>query len=233
LTQDKLTKKKIRQEINKAEKTTTVFDLDLGQVPIINKDTLSGKVTRAIHSAAASSDEIKKGNYTAAEAEEILDDVLSCATLDFLGNGGSKKFYNKAKPHDPRNGTFCTVPTKLTFRTKDERTKAEQTLRKFGKVKCSVPYPKKLRSIIGDIVKKGKQVKPNNYIRVKVDSENLTVSAHASVQSPSGRWIWEDLGLSTEIPLDVLDKGDQVTLDNDPEGENNMETEAGLEQQTL
>jgi hypothetical protein len=95
------------------------------------------------------------------------------------------------------------------------------------------PLPQKLRSIIGDIVKKGKQVKPNNYIRVKVDSENLTVSAHASVQSPSGRWIWEDLGLSTEIPLDVLDKGDQVTLDNDPEGENNMETEAGLEQQTL
>jgi len=233
LTQDELTKKKIRQEINKAEKTTTVFDLDLGQVPIINKDTLSGKVTRAIHSAAASSDEIKKGNYSAAEAEEILDDVLSCATLDFLGNGGSKKFYNKAKPQDPRNGTFCTVPTKLTFRTKDERIKAEQTLRKFGKVKCSVPYPKKLRSIIGDIVKKGKQVKPNNYIRVKVDTENLTVSALASVQSPSGRWIWEDLELSTEIPLDVLDKGDQVTLENDSENETNMETEAGLEQQTL
>ncbi len=57
---DELTKKKIRQEIDKAEKTTTVFDLNLGQVPIINKDTLSGKVTRAIHSAAASSDEIKK-----------------------------------------------------------------------------------------------------------------------------------------------------------------------------
>jgi hypothetical protein len=168
--------KKIRQEINKAEKTTTVFDLNLGQVPIIDKDTLSGKVTRAINPATASSDEIKKGNYTAAEAEEILDDVLSCASLDFLGNGGSKKFYNKAKPHDPRNGTFCTVPTKLTFRTKDERIKAEQTLRKFCKVKCSVPYPKKLRTIIGDIVKKGKQVKHNNYIRVKVDNESLTDS---------------------------------------------------------
>jgi hypothetical protein len=232
-TPDELTKKKIRQEINKAEKTTTVFDLNLGQVPIINKDTLSGKVTRAIHSAAASSDEIKKGNYTAAEAEEILDDVLLCVSLDFLGNGGSKKFYNKAKPNDPRNGSFCTVPTKLTFRTKDERIKAEQTLRKFGKVKCSVPYPKKLRAIIGDIVKKGKQVKPNNYIRVKVDTENLTVTAHASVQSPSGRWVWEDLELTTEIPLDVLDKGEQVTLDNDTETESNMETETGAEQHAL
>ncbi len=150
-----------------------------------------------------------------------------------MGNGGSKKFYNKAKPHDPRNGTFCTVPTKLTFRTKDERIKAEQTLRKFGMVKCSVPYPKKLRTIIGDIVKKGKQVKPNNYIRVKVDTESLTVSAHASVQSPSGRWVWEDLELTTEIPLDVLDKGEQVTLDTDAEAETIMDTETVLEQQTL
>ncbi len=73
-------------------------------------------------------------------------------------------------------------------------------------------------------------MKPNSYIRVKVDTESLTVSAHASVQSPSGHWVWEDLELTTEIPLDVLDKGEQVTLDN---VETNMETETGLEQHTL
>jgi hypothetical protein len=93
-----------------------------------------------------------------------MDDILTCAHLDFLENGGSKKYYNKAKPNDPKNGKFCTVPTKLTFRTKEERTKAEQTLRKFGKIKCSIPYPKKLRTIIGDVVKKGKELKPNCYI---------------------------------------------------------------------
>ena len=217
LTDEEITRKKVKQEIMKAEKSTTLFDLDLGQVPIINKDTLSSKVTRAIHAAAANGDEAKKGNYSPEETEEIMDDILTCAHLDFLGNGGSKKYYNKAKPNDPKNGKFCTVPTKLTFRSKEERTKAEQTLRKFGKIKCSIPYPKKLRTIIGDVVKKGKELKPNCYIRTKVDTDKMLVVAHASFQNEAGRWVWEDLHLDREIPLDVLDKPDQVTLERDSE----------------
>jgi hypothetical protein len=76
----------------------------------------------------------------AEDTGEILDDVLTCANMEILGNGGSKKYYNRLKPSDPLNGKFCTVPIKLTFKTKEERVKAEQSLRKFSKVKCSVPY---------------------------------------------------------------------------------------------
>jgi hypothetical protein len=156
LTQDEITIKKIRQEITKAEKSTTIFDVDLGQVPIINKETLSGKFTQPIHAAASTSDKVKKGNYSAEDAGEILDDVLMCANMEILGNGGSKKYYNRLKPSDFLNGKFCTVPIKLTFKTKEERV-TEQSLRKFSKVKCSVPYLKKLRTIIGNLVKEGKK----------------------------------------------------------------------------
>jgi hypothetical protein len=213
LTQDEITIKKIRQEITKAEKSTTIFDVDLGQVPIINKDTLSGKFTQTIHAAAATSDEVKKGNYSTEDAGEILDDVLTCANMEILGNGGSKKYYNRLKPSDPLNGKFCTVPIKLTFKTKEERVKAEQSLRKFSKVKCSVPYPKKLRTIIGNLVKEGKKVKPDTYIKVKVDTEKMKVSALASIRNDSGRWTWQDLNISHDIPLDILEQPDKVTLE--------------------
>jgi hypothetical protein len=213
LSPEEITIKKIRQEITKAEKSTTIFDVDLGQVPIINKETLSGKFTKTIHSAASSSDEVKKGNYSAEDAGEILDDVLTCANMEILGNGGSKKYYNRLKPSDPLNGKFCTVPIKLTFKTKEERVKAEQSLRKFSKVKCSVPYPKKLRTIIGNMVKEGKKQKPDTYIKVKVDTEKMKVTAHASVKGDNGRWVWEDLKLSQDIPLDILEQPEKVTLE--------------------
>ena len=126
---------------------------------------------------------------------------------------GSKKYYNRLKPSDPLNGKFCTVPIKLTFKTKEERVKAEQSLRKFSKVKCSVPYPKKLRTIIGNMVKEGKKQKPDTYIKVKVDTEKMKVTAHASVKGDNGRWVWEDLKLSQDIPLDILEQPEKVTLE--------------------
>jgi hypothetical protein len=213
LSPEEVMTKKIRQEIGKAEKTITLFDLDLGQVPIINKDTLSGKFTQTIHAAAANSDEVKKGNCSPDEAGEILDDILTCANMEFLGKGGSKKYYNKMKPNDPLNGKFCTVPIKLTFKSKEERVRAEQSLRKFCKVKCSIPYPKKLRTLIGNTVKEGKLKKPDTFIRVKVDSAKMTVTAHASIKNSNGKWVWEDLDISHPIPLDLLEHPDQVTLE--------------------
>jgi hypothetical protein len=42
--------KKLRQAISKSEKLVTIFDLDLGPVPIINRETLSKKVTLILQS---------------------------------------------------------------------------------------------------------------------------------------------------------------------------------------
>jgi hypothetical protein len=71
------------------------------------------------------------------------------------------------------------------------------------------------------VVKKGKELKPNCYIRTKVDTDKMLVVAHASFQNEAGRWVWEDLHLDREIPLDVLDKPDQVTLERDPNSPRN------------
>ena len=108
----------------------------MGPAPIINKENLSRKVTIALHQAASDSDQVKEGEFTKADAEEMVDDILTISNLDFLGKG-SVKFNNQHDSKDIRNGKFCTVPTKLTFRSKDDRIKAEQSLRGLCGVKCS------------------------------------------------------------------------------------------------
>jgi hypothetical protein len=204
-TSEELHHRKIKQEIAKAERSTILFDLDLGSVPIINKETLSSKVTYAIHAAATDGPEVAAGNYSSTEAQVMLDDILTCASLEFLGNG-SRKYHNQKNSSDPKNGKFCTIPAKLTFRTKDERIRAEQAIRKLCKVRCAIPYPKKLRGMVNTLIQEGRAKSPGNYIQVKVDTENMKLSVRASIKQENDRYSWEDLKMDQAIPDDVLDK---------------------------
>jgi hypothetical protein len=47
-----LREKKLRQAIIKAEKSTVIFNADLGSVPVMNRDTLARKVTLLLHDKA-------------------------------------------------------------------------------------------------------------------------------------------------------------------------------------
>ena len=130
----------------------------------------------------------------------MVDDALSCSQLEFLGSG-TRKFYNNRKRDDPRNGKMCTVPVRMDFKNKETKIQAETTLRSVCKVNCSTPYPKKLRQLISEMIKQGKDSNPGSYIRIKVDIDNLLLSAHAR-QGDS----WTHLKLDMVIPLDILDR---------------------------
>ncbi len=198
--------KKLRQAIAKAEKSVTLFDLDLGPVPVLNRETLSRKVTILLHDRAKK-EGVYKGNPSA--AEEAMDDILSCASIDILGKG-SQPFFNKKDTNDPRNGKMCTVPIKLTFKDKKTRFQAELSLKKMCKVKCGTPYPKKLRSIMDGVVKDCKASKTGKFILAKVDSERLVVTAKA--RSDKG---WEDLDVSVPIPTDILDPAEMAAVSDE------------------
>jgi hypothetical protein len=211
---DEVKTKKLRQAIVKAEKSVTLFDLDLGPVPVLNRETLSRKVTILLHDRAKR-EGIYKGNPSA--AEEAMDDILSCASIDILGKG-SQPFFNKKDTSDPRNGKMCTVPIKLTFKDKKTRFQAELSLKKMCGVKCGTPYPKKLRSIMDTIVKDCKAIKTGVFILAKVDAEKLVVTAKA--RSDKG---WEDLGVSVPIPPDTLDQAEMAAaMDEEVSDVNNI-----------
>jgi hypothetical protein len=195
--------KKIRQAILKAEKSTVIYNAELGNVPVMNRDTLARKVTILLHEKARSEGEYKDNPKF---AEEAVDDFLSCASLDFLGRG-TKPFYNRKNPEDPMNKTFCTVPIKLTWKSKEERIRGEQAIRRICKSKCSTPYPRKIRGLIDEVLKAGQAAKPGCFIRIKVNHDSLTVVAHAREDNK-----WIDLNLRKVIPLDILDPAELVDL---------------------
>jgi hypothetical protein len=187
--------KKVKSVLRDAEKKTVLFNLDLGKNPAMNKDTLSRKVTDALGTAVRSG----KHDYHIGDAEEVLDDILSCSKLEFLGTQ-SKLFFNNRNEEDARNNNMYTLPVRMDFKDRETRFEAEIMLRKLCKVNCSVPYPKKMRKLITDIVSEGKALQPDCYIRTKVNVENLTIEAHAKTGSG-----WLDLGIKKQISLDILD----------------------------
>jgi hypothetical protein len=187
--------KKVKQVLKDAEKKTVIFNLNLGKHPAMNKETLSRKVTEALAAP------VKAGqhDYNITDAEEILDDILSCSKLEFLGTQ-SKLFYNNRNASDTRNNNMYTIPVRMDFRDRESRFEAEVMLRKICKVNCSVPYPKKLRQMLNDLVKEGKRLQLDCFIRTKVNADKLTIDVHAKTSSG-----WLDLGLNRSIPTNILD----------------------------
>jgi hypothetical protein len=189
----------------------------MGDVPTINKETLARKLTIDLHRKAKEGNKEKK--YSEKQVEEMTDDLLTCASLDFLGSG-TKLYKNKFNDDDTNNGKFCTMPVKMLFKDKKERILAEQHLRKVCDVKCSTPYPKGLRTLISGLINKAKREKPGRFILAKVNAEKLTVSALASENNS-----WVDLNITKEIPLNILDRFETMEADSDMEAETGTEGE--------
>jgi len=67
-------------------------------------------------------------------------------------------------------------------------------------VRTSVPYPKKVRDALAEIVEAGKKKAPGKYIMTKVEIEKLSISAY--VRGEKG---WIDLDLKKDIASLLID----------------------------
>jgi len=198
---------KVKKVLREAERRTVIFELDLGAAPTINKETISKKVTMALHEKAASGNH----DWNIKDAGEMVDDALSCSQLEFLGSG-TRKFFNNKKNTDPRNGKMCTIPVRMDFKNKETRIQAESTLRNICKVSCSTPYPKKLRALLGKAILEGKKLHKESFIRTKIDVDKLTVTASARIGNS-----WTTVFGPVPIPLDVLDPNTVIPESDTPE----------------
>ena len=185
-------KKRFADAVKEAEKSTLIFNLNMGTVPIMNKDTMATKATLALTTMAAA----KEGKQTSTpsnEAVTALDDVLSLASdMSFFGNT-TKSYKN---PRDNKSGSFCTIPVKYTFKDKDTRIRAEAVLRERCKVNCSTPYPIILRECIKQVVEEVKHNYKDNFVRVTVDTTNfgLRVARRAHKESGDSTWkVYNDI----------------------------------------
>ena len=189
--------RRFREAVKDAEKSTLIFNLNMGKVPIMNHETISKKATLALTSMAAKL-EGKFSSTPSDEAVTAIDDVLSMTTkMSLFGN--STKSYVNAK--DKESGAFCTIPVKYEFQDKDTRIRAETCLRSVCKVSCATPYPVILRDCIKQVVDRVKSRFPGEFVRVNVDPSNLSLSVARRGNKDSS---WTFLRDSVLLPKEVL-----------------------------
>jgi len=192
--------RKFKEAIKEAERSTLVFNLDMGSVPILNMDTVSKKATLALTSMAAKA-EGKNDSLPSMDAVAAIDDVLSVTKgMHFFGK--ATKPYKNAK--DPNSGKYYTIPVKYNFKDKDTRIRAEITLRDRCKVNCSTPYPTILRECIRQSVDHFKAKYPGDLVRVQVDSANIALKVF---RRPEKGNQWVQLNKSIPLPNDVYNIG--------------------------
>jgi hypothetical protein len=202
--QDKPEVKKFKDAVRDAEKSTLIFNLDMGKVPLVNRDTMSTRATMALTQRAAQV-ENSRTSVPSADSMAAIDDALSVVTgMKFYGR--ATKSYQKA--NDPLSGSFCTVPVRYDFQDKETRSYAENVLRDKCKVQCSTPYPIILRETIRQVINGVKAEYPNSYVRVSVDTSDmcLRVARRPMIDPGSNaEKSWHTLDDPVPIPAEALD----------------------------
>jgi hypothetical protein len=129
--------------VKEAERSLLIFNLDMGQTPIMNPSTMSAKVTVGLLDKKADHEEKDRNNHTR-ESRDFVDDILSqVVKMDFFG----KKTGPCKIPGKPElNGSFYTIPVKLTFKDRSSAVAASDLLRECMGIHTTTPYHKSLRA---------------------------------------------------------------------------------------
>jgi hypothetical protein len=141
------------------------------------------------------------GKSPTKETVAVLDDIMSVTQNVTLFGKVTKPYANKNNDQDPKNRTFFTIPVRYEFKDRDTRIEAETILRDTCKVDLATPYPTILRSCIKQTVDHFRQAYENDFIKVNVDTENLSLKVSRKVK---GRG-WFDHNDSIKLPNEVLD----------------------------
>ena len=193
---------RFRDLVNEAEKSSVIFNLDMGRVPIINKETMSVKATSALTVMAATA-ENRPGLTPSSDTVAAIDDALSVADkISFFGNT-TKSLTGKGA----MSGAYCTIPVCYKFPSKDIRSKAEHVLRTRCKVSCATPYPQALRACIKSVIEDGKRARPDDFCSVSVDMTQLSLKVSWRAKNTS---VWTRYDKLIPIPASVMEEPNKV-----------------------
>jgi hypothetical protein len=126
--------------VKHSEKSTLVFNLNLGNTKTLNATTILKRATLALSDAAAKV-EGNPGKPPSKDAVAALDDVMSVTENVTLYDKVTKLYVNWKNDKDPANRTYFTIPVRYEFKDKDTKAEAETILRDTCKVECTTPYP--------------------------------------------------------------------------------------------
>jgi hypothetical protein len=187
--------------VKEAERSVLIHNLDLGQAPTLNPTTISSKVTAALLLCIAKC-EPSSGGVVNSFVREIADDIMSMVqNMTFFGSATRP---SKNPSNSAENGSFYTVPVKLTFQNKQVASKIFETLRKY-KVQVTTPYHKSLRASFGLVQAKIRAENPSYQVRVNLDLNKRALKAFVRPNvEHAERYPWEFVGKPFPLPPDAL-----------------------------
>jgi len=186
---------RFKDVIRDCEKSTLIFNLNLGRYPIMDTNTMSNRAALAL-SAMAAGVENSQTSHPSEEARETIDDVIGIVkSVEFYGK--QTKSYRNSK--DPKSGAYCTLPMRYDFSDRDTRVRAEKILRDRCNVNCSTPYPIIVRECMKSAASALRAAFPGAVPRVNVDAYNFCLKL---AYKPTGAndFIW----LDQTVPLPAL-----------------------------
>jgi hypothetical protein len=192
--------------VREAERAVVIYNLNLGQSPLLNPSTISSKVTSALIKAAADNLEGDQDNPLDIASEMVNDLLSQVKGMNLFGKG--------TKPcKDPKNsainGTFYTVPVKLSLNNKQVAKVVNDMLRQKYKVSTSIPYHRTLKKAITMAHDRVSKQNPGKQVLISLDAANKRLKPFIR-DSPTGRrrsgpsnWIATDGVIA--LPFDAFD----------------------------
>ena len=137
-----------------------------------------------------------------AAAKEIAADILGMVRhMDLFGSSTRPV---RVPTNTALNGTYYTIPVKLTYQNKQTAQRVSELLKGTYKIHTSVPYHKSLRTAIGLVHQRVRQNNPRSQVRVTLDANNkrLKVATRPDTLQPDNKWV--PSFCSYPIPTDAL-----------------------------
>jgi hypothetical protein len=192
--------------VREAERSVVIYNLNLGQSPLLNPTTISSKVTSALIKAAADNLEGEHNGSLQIAGEMVSDLISQVKAMNLFGKG--------TKPcKDPKNpskdGTFYTVPVKLSFNNKQVAKAVNDMLRQKYKLSTSVPYHKSLKKAITLAHDRVSNSNPGKQVLISLDAANKCLKPF--VRDPpfnrrrSGPSNWVATGGVIALPYEAFD----------------------------
>lgn len=196
-----LRRKKFGQEVREAERSSLLFRTNMGTVPVMNPETMKTRFSLDLAAKAAAVEKREDGRPSA-DVTAQLDDALAMVTkMEFFGRV-TKKAYKKGK--DGELEDFFTVPVKLIYKDRETREAAESRMRGLCNTSGTVPYHRTLRNVITAAVDEAKKEFPDNWIQVKVDTENFVLKVSRR-EGRGAEGIWYNNIAVIQLPDSVMD----------------------------
>jgi hypothetical protein len=193
---------RFKDSIREAEKSTLIFNLDMGKVPLLNSATISKKTTLALPSMAAKVENPDNPSIVPSrDTVAAIDDILSVTTgMTFYGSV-TKTYRN---PKDNTSGSYCTIPVRYDFRDRKTRMQAESILRSTCNVNCATPYPAVLRECIKQTGEFFRGFYNTSFVRVNVSLDRMSLRVLYKIEKDSD---WTPHDVLIPIPKEALDIG--------------------------